>query len=259
VVLALLFFGNLPVLASEAEEELAREAQNPVANLISFPLQNNTNFGIGPHDRTQNVLNIQPVIPINIGNWNLINRTILPIIWQPDYASSSGGDFGLSDIDHTTFLSPVRPWGPLLWGAGPNIVLPTAVNDRLGPGKLSLGPSAVGLTMYGPWVVGALVKNLWSVAGDSDTPNVNQFLLQYFINYNLPDGWYLSSAPVITANWKADSDNRWIVPIGGGFGKVFRVGAQPMNASVQGFWNAETPDGGPATTLRLQLQLLFPR
>jgi len=113
--------------------------------------------------------------------------------------------------------------------------------------------------MKGPFVFGALVNNLWPVAGDSDTPNIIQFLLQPFINYNLPHGWYLVSAPILTANWKNESGNRWLVPLGGGFGKIFRVGAQPFNAQVQGFWNAEKPRGGPDTSLRLQIQMLCPK
>jgi hypothetical protein len=117
----------------------------------------------------------------------------------------------------------------------------------------------VALTIRGPWVIGALASNLWSYAGDDDRESVNQFLMQYFINYNLPEGWYISSAPIITANWKADSGNKWTVPFGGGIGKIFRIGKQPMNAQVQAFYNAVKPDNGPDWTLRLQLQFLFPK
>jgi len=239
-------------------EELAKKTQNPVSDLISLPLQNNTNFGIGPHDRTQNVLNIQPVIPINVREWNLINRTILPLIYQPDIFDSSGGTFGLGDINSTLFLSPAKP-SKFIWGVGPIISFPTATDDVLGSGKWSAGPSAVGLVMPGKWVLGALVNNIWSFAGDSERRSVNQFLLQYFVNYNLPKGWYLSSAPILTANWKADSGNQWTVPFGGGVGKIFRIGKQPMNAQVQAFYNAVKPDNGPDWTLRLQFQFLFPK
>lgn len=247
--------------AQDQESELAKKVQNPVADLISLPFQNNTNFGVGPDDRTQNILNIQPVIPVNLAgiglpDWNLINRTIMPLVYQP--TGSTGGEFGLGDINHTFFLSPAKP-GAFTWGAGPLVSLPTSVNDRVGPGKLSFGPSAVVLAMPGKWVIGALVSNQWSVAGDSDTPNVNSFLLQYFVNYNLPNGWYLSSNPIVTSNWKADSGDRWTVPIGGGVGKIFRLGMQPMNLGVRGFWNAEKPKGGPEATLQIQLQLMFPK
>ena len=119
-------------------------------------------------------------------------------------------------------------------------------------------PSFVALTMRGRWVIGALVNNVWSVGGDSARADVNQFVLQYFINYNLPNGWYLTSAPILTANWEVD-DDRWLVPFGGGFGKIFRIGRQPLNGSAQVFYNVETPEDGPDWALRLQLQLLFPK
>jgi len=129
----------------------------------------------------------------------------------------------------------------------------------LGSGKWGAGPSAVLLTMNGPWVCGLLINNIWSFAGSPSRGDVNQMLMQYFINYNLPDGWYLSSAPIITANWEADSGNQWTVPIGGGGGKIIRIGKLPLNCSVQGFYNVEKPNNGPDWNLRLQVQFLLPK
>ncbi|MDX2513388.1 MAG: hypothetical protein QNK25_15180, partial [Desulfobacterales bacterium] len=138
--------------------------------------------------------------------------------------------------------------------------LPTATDSRLGSEKWGAGPAAVGLTMQGPWVVGALVQNIWSFAGDSDRNDVNQMLVQYFVNYNLPNGWYLTSSPIITANWEADSDNTWTIPIGGGFGRLFRIGKLPVNTQIQAFYNVEKPDVlGPDWTLRFQVQFLLPK
>ena len=113
--------------------------------------------------------------------------------------------------------------------------------------------------MHNHWVIGGLVNNLWSFSGDSDREDVNQFLFQYFINYNMAEGWYLTSSPAITANWEAESDNQWTVPFGGGLGKIFRIGKQPMNAQLQAFYNVEVPEEGPDWTLRFQLQFLFPK
>jgi hypothetical protein len=227
--------------------------------LISLPLQNNTNFGVGPGNDVQNVLNIQPVIPVKLSTkWNVITRTIAPVIYQPELLPGTGSEFGLGDINTTLFLSPAES-GKIIWGLGPVFSFPTASDRVLGTDKWSAGPSAVALTIRGPWVVGALANNLWSYAGDDDREDVNQFLMQYFINYNLPEGWYISSAPIITANWKADSGNKWTVPFGGGIGKIFRIGKQPMNAQVQAFYNVAKPDNGPDWTLRLQLQFLFPK
>jgi hypothetical protein len=250
-----------PSYGQESEtQELAKAVQNPVSSLISVPFQNNTNFGIGPQDRNQNVLNIQPVIPFTVGKWNIINRTIAPIVYQPDFSQSSGATSGLGDINHTVFFSPARA-SRFIWGAGPIVSFRTATDDALGTDKWGAGPSAVVLTTTGPWVAGALVNNIWSFAGDSERSDVNRFLLQYFINYNLPRGWYIVSAPVITANWEADSGNRWLVPFGGGIGKIFRVGSQPLNGSAHVYYNAIHPDEAPypGWTLRLQLQFLFPK
>ena len=244
---------------AEDQAALAQAAQNPVANMISLPLQNNTNFGVGPGDDTQNILNIQPVIPVSLSqNWNLITRTIAPVVYQPEMVPGAGSEFGLGDINATLFFSPAKP-GKLIWGLGPVFSFPTATDDVLGTDKWSAGPSAVALTINGPWVIGGLASNLWSYAGDDDRADVNQFLFQYFINYNLADGWYLSSAPIITANWEADSGNQWTIPFGGGVGKIFKIGKQAMNAQVQAFYNVEKPDGGADWTLRLQLQFLFPK
>jgi hypothetical protein len=247
--------------AGQAQEEtdLAQQTQNPVADLISLPFQNNTNFGMGPNDRTQNVLNIQPVIPFNLSaSWNLITRTIAPIITQPDLSSTNGSTTGLGDIVFTAFLSPAQS-GKVIWGVGPAIMLPVG-KDGLSTEKWGVGPSVVALTMSGPWVVGAIANNIWSVAGDENAADVNSMLIQYFVNYNLPNGWYLTSSPIITANWEATSGNKWVVPFGAGAGKVFRVGKLPINASAHAYYNVVTPDAfGADWTFRATLQLLFPK
>jgi len=138
-------------------------------------------------------------------------------------------------------------------------VIPTATDNRLGTDKWSAGPAAVVLTTPGHWVLGALAQNVWSFAGDSDAADVNFFLLQYFINYNMPKGWYLTTSPVITANWEADNDNRWTVPVGGGIGRLVRFGSQPVDFKVQGFWNVEKPDGAAEWSIQVQVKFLFPK
>jgi len=243
--------------------ELARAVQNPIADLISLPFQNNTNFEFGPRERTQNVLNIQPVIPIDLNEeWLLITRTILPIVSQPSLRPGQDRETGLGDTLFSAFVSPTDRslWigGKVLWGAGPAILLPTATDKQLGAGELGAGPSAVFLAMPGRWVVGSLFSQVWSFTGDSD---VDLFTWQYFVNYNLPRGWYLTSSPIITANWKNSSDDTWTVPFGGGVGRVFRVGSlPPINASLAAFYNVENPSNvGPDWSLRFTLQFLFPR
>ena len=247
-----------------------KETQNPVADLITVPLQNNFNFGTGSKNRTVYVGNIQPVIPIHItDDWNLITRTIMPIINQPSLFPGTGSATGLGDINPTFFFSPAKP-GELIWGAGPTFTLPTATDSLIGSGKFSMGPAGVVLTMQGPWVFGALANNQWSVAGWGKQ-NVNSFLLQPFVNYNLPDKWYLVSAPIMTANWAAaKAGDVWTVPLGGGFGKLFRLGEVlpleghaiaklPINTQLQAFGNVAKPEFGSDWQLRFQVQLLFPK
>ena len=164
----------------------------------------------------------------------------------------------MGNINFTAFFSPADS-GKVIWGVGPVAVFPTNTDDALGTDKWSLGPSAVFLTMPGPWVMGALVANVWSYAGSDDRGKVRFFFTQPFVNYNLPKGWYLTSSPIITANWEADSGQKWTVPVGGGFGKIFRIGPQPMNASIQGFYHADKPDVLDDWAMRVQLQFMFPK
>jgi hypothetical protein len=240
-------------------ESLAKATQNPVASLISVPIQNNSNFNVGPYDRTQDVLNIQPVIPVKLTDkWNLITRIIQPIVWQPYPNQNSGGQFGFGDMNPSFFLSPGRP-GKLIWGVGPAFIIPTATNDILGQGKFSLGPSVVLLTQPGHWTIGTLINNVWSVAGSGSRPPVNQMLLQYFINYNMKKGWYLSVSPIITANWRASSGNILTVPFGGGIGRIMKLGFQPVNLTAQFYGNAVRPTGSSPFGMRLQIALLYPK
>jgi len=245
--------------AADQAAELQKETQNPVANLISVPLQNNTNFNYGPFNRTQDVLNIQPVIPVHLTkDWLLINRIIQPIIWQPYPNQNTGGEYGLGDMNPTFFLSPAKP-GKLIWGVGPAFVIPTATSDITGQGQFSIGPSVVVLVQPPHWTIGAITNNVWSVAGESGRAPVNQFLLQYFINYNMKKGWYITSGPILTANWMASSGNIWTVPFGGGVGRIMKLGFQPVNISAQFYGNVVYPAGTSPWSMRLQLAFLFPK
>jgi hypothetical protein len=240
-------------------DALRKAAQNPIASMISVPIQNVDNFAIGPYGRIQNVINIQPVIPVQIsGNWNLITRVITPIVSQPYPTQPTGGVFGFGDMNPTFFLSPAKS-GKLIWGMGPTLVLPTATSDFLGQGKFSMGPSIVLLVQPGKWTFGALVNNVWSVAGSGSRPAVNQMLLQYFVNYNLKKGWYLTFPPIMTANWEASSGQQWVVPLGGGVGRIMRLGMQPVNLSLQFYGNAVHPDNASPWGMKMQVAFLFPK
>jgi hypothetical protein len=239
----------------ESTAQLAKDAQNPVADVISIPFQNNIGFGYGPQKDVQNVLNIQPVIPLHLTeDWNLITRTILPVVTQPSF-TDSGSTTGLGDLTFTAFISPAKP-GAVIWGVGPVATFPTATSPSTGSQSTwGLGPSAVVLAMPGNWVVGALVNNVWSVAG----AKANNFLLQYFVNYNFGDtGWYLTTSPIITADWDAPSSQQWVVPFGAGGGKLVRLGRLPVNVNLSAYYNVVKPDFGPDWTLRVQAAVLLP-
>ncbi len=250
---------------SDSSSELAKKVQNPVADLISLPFQNNTNFKYGPHhDQIQNVLNIQPVIPYKLTkDWNIVTRTILPVISQPWPVKANG----IGDIDLTVFLTPANS-KKFIWGVGPIFQFPSGTTVRIGHdryasalgfGKWCIGPSAVGVLLDGSWVLGVLINNLWSFAGRQDFRKYNQMLIQPFLNYNFPKGWYVTFSPIITANWEAKRRDVWVIPVGAGAGKVFSIGKQSFNASAQYYYNVAHPKSyGPDWQLRLQFALLFP-
>lgn len=239
---------------SESDQELTKAAQNPIANIMSFPFQNNINYKMGPDsNRTQNILNIQPVIPLMHGR--LITRTIFPLYWNPDYTQEKGTNFGFGDILFTAFYSPKSE--KITWGVGPVIQFPTGAPDFT-TGKWCAGPSFVALIMPGQWVIGGLINNIWSFAGQKNKSDVNFFTFQPFINYNLPT-FYFTFSPIITANWKAESGNQWTVPLGLGLGKLIKLGGKlPVNLNASYFYNVVRPDYAPQYQVRLLAAVLLP-
>ena len=220
--------------AEMSAEELAKLAQNPVGNVISVPFQNNTNLNYGPEKGTQNILNIQPVIPVSVNDeWNIITRTIVPVISMPALYPGDDRTNGIGDTVFTAFLSPAKP-GSTIWGVGPVAQIPTNSDSQLGNRNWGLGPSVVLLHLDkgDPWVYGVLVNNIWSLADSGTGGSYNNALIQPFINYNFAGGFYLASAPIITVNWKAESSQRWTVPLGGGVGKIFHLGKLPVNTQL---------------------------
>jgi hypothetical protein len=248
------------------EAALAKQVQNPIANLVSLPLQFNFNEGVdvgpiaGPDieggERFFN-LNIQPVIPFPGKKWNIITRTIIPVNSVPTAELDSV--FGIGDTNLSLFWSPAKA-GAFTWGFGPAFSLPTASNPNvLGSGKFSLGPTGVIFYGVGNWTMGGVVSNIWSVAGDSDRNDVNFLFAQWFLNYNLGSGWAVGSAPIITGDWEAESDNRWTIPWGLQVSKVTHFGGQPVNLILGYYYNAEPQDGGPEEQIRFQINFMFPQ
>jgi hypothetical protein len=252
-----------PASAEMSAEELAKLAQNPVGNLISVPFQNNTNLNFGPEKGTQNILNIQPVIPFEVDkDWNIITRTILPVVWNPSLGPDIPSKDGISDMVVTAFLSPANP-GHWIWGAGPVVQIPTNSSPELGNKNWGLGPSFVLLHLeHGdPWVYGFLVNNIWSLTSNQQGGSYNNGLIQPFVNYNFKEheGLYLTSAPILTVDWKANGSQRWLVPIGGGIGKIFHLGKLPVNTQLSAYYNVVRPDFQANWQIRAQVQLMFPK
>jgi hypothetical protein len=244
--------------ATEKDSDAAAKdaAENPVAAAISVPLQNNTYFGVGPYRRAENVFEIEPVIPFKISkNWMVISRTIVPIVVAPRLSPSDGVDYGLSNIQPQFYLSPVHT-GKFIWGIGPQLWLPTATDHELGINKWGGGPTTVGLFRSRHMLVGSLVSN--EFAGVNHV-HENQMTIYGFAFYNFKHGWYLVSTPIMTADWTAERSHRWTVPVGGGAGKLFKVGHQPLNARAEYFNDVRTTTGGSDWQLQTQLQLLFIR
>jgi hypothetical protein len=240
---------------------LARAAQNPIAAMISVPFQNNINFDTGPLGGTQNILNVQPVIPLSLNaDWNLVTRTVIPVISQPAMTPGADSVFGLGSVQVSAFLSPAQP-SDVIWGVGAVLQVPTTTDPALGSNLWGGGPTAVALMMRGPWVLGTLANNVWSFGGEDPRRRYNTTTIQPFINYNFPEspGTYLSFSPLITANWEARSGQEWTVPLGLALGQIFRVGGQAMNGQVGAYYNVVRPDFAPEWQLRAQLVLLFPR
>ncbi len=246
--------------AEQSATDLAKKTQNPVADLISLPFQYNTFFETGPKGKTQNTLLIQPVIPLSLNdNWNFIARPIIPLLNQPPLADAQNRNHGFGNIQFQGFFSPKDKVGDWILGFGPYLEFPTnsGPDNRFGSDNWSAGPAFVALQMKGPWVYGGLLTHLWSYHGNDPEVNITSF--QPFINYNMKDGWYLSAAPVITANWSADSSQQWTIPIGGGIGRVFKIGKQPVNASLRAYHNLQSPRNGSDWQLQFQIQFLFPK
>lgn len=245
--------------AAAEDADLAKQLSNPVASLISVPFQFNYDKGYGPADGGKSVLNIQPVIPFSINeDWNVISRTIVPVISQHDIAGRSGSQFGLGDIVQSLFFSPKQPTaGGIIWGAGPAFLLPTGTDPLLGAEKWGLGPTGVVLKQEGPWTYGALGNHIWSVAGDSKRSDISSTFLQPFVSYTTKNAWTIGLDTESTYDWKGD---QWSVPVNFTVSKLVVIGKQPISFSVGARYWAAAPDNGPdGWGVRAGLTFLFPR
>ncbi len=244
----------------EQAAELAKKLSNPVASLISVPLQYNHDRYGGTNDgATSDRLVIQPVIPFSLNDqWNVITRTLIPLVNQRDFPAPALNESGLSDITASFFFSPKAPTaGGWIWGAGPVLLLPTATQDVLGTEKWGLGPTGVVLKQTGPWTVGMLAGHVWSVAGNDSRDDVSSTTLQPFFSYTTSSHTTMGAYTESAYDWKGE---QWTVPLIFQVGQLFKVGPQILQAAVAAKYWAKAPDNGPdGWGLRLQLTFLFPK
>jgi hypothetical protein len=247
-----------------AETDLRSAAQNPLSAMSSLPFRLTVDTGASNGDAQ--ILNLNPVVPVKVGEWNLVNRGLIPManVDGPIQTANNpnpgmgGSASGLGDINYSAYFSPAKT-GKVIWGVGPSLNMPTASDDQLGSGKWSGGLSAVFLTIPKWGSTGGIIRQLWSFSGDDDRSDVNQTLIEPFLNYNLENGWFLVTDMVMTANWEAESGNEWTVPIGGGAGRVFKIGNQAINSRLEYYYNVERPEGAPERSIVFTFQFLFPK
>ncbi len=260
MIIVALWIGTHATVQADSSAELAQELTNPLAKLMTIPIQMNFDRDIGPADQGKKITtNIQPVIPFEISDdWNLITRTIVPVIYQDKIFPGEGSQFGLGDINMSLFFSPRKPTaGGIIWGAGPVLLLPTATDSLIGSKKWGAGPAAVVLTMRGPWTVGGLANHIWSFAGDSDRQDINNTFLQPFAAYTWPSAWTLSVQSESTYNWEIE---KWSIPVNVAVAKLVKIGKLPVSLQAgAGYW-LESPDAGPEDIrYRLQANIVLPR
>lgn len=249
----------MPGQARSDDAELAKQLSNPVASLISVPFQFNYDSGYGPDDGYRATLNIQPVVPISLNEqWNVISRTIVPLITQEDIAGQSGTQSGLGDVTQSLFFSPKVPGeSGIIWGVGPVFLVPTATDDLLGTGKWGAGPTGVALKQSGPWTYGVLANHIWSFAGDGDRNDVNSTFLQPFLTYTTANAWTFGLNTESTYDWTGGD---WSVPVNVTVAKLVKLGEQPVSFTVGARYWAEAPDNGPeGWGVRGVVTLLFPK
>ena len=274
----LLIFGCVYMVSFEAfsqtdttdeESELGQKTQNPLANLVVIPIQNNVSFNNTQNRSTGYIMNIQPVFPLQLGKLSIVNRLTFGFGYIPGITAGddaipvgaadegrTGGTWGTLDLNYTGFFTP-KSLGDFHWGIGPSITLPIASDNRMGSGKWSLGPSLAVVWQPGKWTFDAILRQLWSVGGNSERKEVNQLYLQPLAAYNLKHGWALATMPIVTTNWDEPEGERWLIPVGGGVNKLFKVNNLPILLMCHYYYHLVKPELAATSELRVQLSIIL--
>jgi len=243
--------------AADDAQALAKKLSNPVASLISVPFQFNYDKGYGPSDAERVTLNIQPVVPLSITeDWNLIIRTIVPVIYQDSLAPGEDSSFGFGDTVQSFFFSPKEPVGGWILAVGPVALWPTGTDPTIRSEQLGLGPTALALRQDDGWTYGMLANHIWGVTQSDDHADVNATFLQPFVSYTWPTATTLTLNTESTYDWTGD---QWTVPINLIVSQLVKLGGQPVQFFLGGRYYAESPDNGPEWGIRFGITLLFPR
>jgi hypothetical protein len=244
------------------ESELAHQVENPVSKLTSIAVEYQSDFGIGPLGVARDMLSIKPTFALAVTpDLSILSRTNVPFVSQAAVAHGMQSSSGLGDILESLLLVP-GPVAGVICGVGPTVSLPTASARELGSGRMGVGPIAAVVTQPQPLTLGVLAAQTWSIASASDGPAINRLALLVLGVFQFAGGWYVRTSPVIVANWNAGSSrNTWTVPVGGGVGKVLRIGHVPIDVFLAGYWNAVRPAtaAAPSGSAQVQLAVLLPR
>jgi hypothetical protein len=256
--------------ADEAfERAVVQSSEGPAANLVDVAFRNEVGLDIGHKSRTANTMLVAPSFPTGIGaEWILAHQFGLPLVWQPAVVARTGGTYGLGDLAYAAYLAPAKP-GAVTWGLGPALQFPTSSDDIIGDHKWVAGVAGAISVSRGDLLLGLNARQLWTYASTGNYPVVNRLVLEPVVSWSLRSGWYLVSAPTVTADWKRDAADRWTVPLGGGVGRFFMPGSQRLTLSLQVYATAARATGGylathPATSapgwiVRAGVAILFPR
>ncbi|MCY1721578.1 hypothetical protein OU798_14575 [Prolixibacteraceae bacterium Z1-6] len=264
LVAALAVFGLNSVSAQDEssgtalseQEEIAQKLQNPLASIIALPIQHNIGTGVPGYEGSTYTMLLQPIIATDFNKFSIVHRGVFGASYLPASEAGDGSVFGMTDLNYSFFLAP-KTGKKLAWGVGPSVDLPTATDQRLGSGKWSAGAGFVMVYQQNKWTFDMVFRQTMSFAGDSERADVSRFVGQTLVAYGLGNGWIVNTFPTITANWNAESGQKWTIPVGGGISKLVFLGKMPVSFGAQYYNNVVRPDYAGKSEFRFSTTFVF--